>query len=391
MKLQDLYDKRAKLVKDMRAFLDTKENGLSAEDSEKYNKMESDLDSLSAKIKAEEKLQESEKFLNQPQMQNLGGMQTDKPIEDQDQKHMEAFLNFIKAGSINALSPDQARMLNALSEGTGASGGYLVPTKLQNKIIDELNNELWIRKLSNTYKTDSTTDIPVGGAAPAFAWMAEGDTFTQTDMQFSKITIGAKMLGAIMKVSNLLLQDSAIDLESYITKRYVIGAAEYEESGFLKGDGVKAPKGLITQITNATTTAAASITSDEVIDFVYGLKANYRRNAAIVASSDFVKSIRKLKDSNGQYIWQPAFNQEKQDTLLGKPLYESAVLDPIVTGNTTAIIADFTKVDVVDRGRMTMQKLIELYAEANQTGYLARKRTDIALTLANAGNKLVIG
>lgn len=124
----------------------------------------------------------------------------------------------------------------------------------------------------------------------------------------------------MIKVSEELLNDSVFDLESYISREFARRIGAKEEEAFFTGDGSGKPLGILASSggaeTGITAASATAITADELIDLFYSLKSPYRRNAVWVLNDSTIKAIRKLKDSNGQYLWQPSLTAGTPDTIL---------------------------------------------------------------------------
>lgn len=398
MKLQEMREKRAKLLADMRSLLDSNPNGLSGEQNEKYTRMESDFDKLGSDITRLENLESAERsletILRAPLVGGQGGhMDGNQPNNDSDAEYRDAFFSYIRHGAQGISEKERAIISQRadLTAGTGNKGGYLVPTMIANEIINGLNAQSFIRGMANVYSTTSTTDIPVDESVPSFGWVGEGGTYGQTDLTFGKVTIGAHKVGGIIKVSEELLEDNAFNLENHLNQKIITGFDVSEEAAFLTGDGTGKPTGIVTSAGLGVTAASVSaITSDEVIDFIYSMQARYRAGASVFASTSFVKAVRKMKDSNGQYIWQPSLGADRPETLLGKALYESENMAAIATGAVPAVMANMKYYDVVDRGNMYIQRLVEKYADAGMVGFRVRKRTEGKLTVSAAAKKFVM-
>ena len=392
----EMREKRAKLLTDMRKMLDENPEGLSGEQNQSYERMEKEFDTLGQDIEREERLEAFERELQTHMRKPLTDEQPgqrNKNDADKDMEYREAFFAFVRHG-VNGVSDGQRELLKsrALVEGTNSLGGYLVPTMIANDILSGLNAESWIRSMANVYSTMNTNDIPTDESIPSFDWLAEGGTYQEKEQTFGQVVIGAHKTGGIIKVSEELLEDSAFDLEGHLSKKIITGFDAAEEQAFLTGDGSGKPTGVVTSAGTGTTAASATaITTDEVIDFVYSMLPRYRKDATIIGSTSFHKAVRKLKDSNGQYIWQPAFTKEGDDTLLGKPFKESEYMAAIATGAVPAVMANFKYYDVADRGSMYIQRLLEKYADTGMVGYRVRKRTEGKLTIASAAKKFVMG
>ena len=133
-----------------------------------------------------------------------------------------------------------------------------------------------------------------------------------------------------------------------------------------------------------TAASATAITVDEIMDLFYSLKSPYRKNAVFVMNDSTVKAIRKLKDGNGQYLWQPSITAGQPDTILNRPVKTSAYVPTIAAGAKTIAFGDFSYYWVADRQGRSFQRLNELYAATGQVGFKATQRVDGKLILHEA-------
>ena len=171
-----------------------------------------------------------------------------------------------------------------------------------------------------------------------------------------------------------------------LTKWPRYGAAE--EEAFLTGDGTGKPTGLLhttgsVQI-GVTTAGATAITADELIDLIYSLKSPYRRNAVLIMNDSTIKAIRKLKDSQGQYLWQPSLVAGTPDTILSKRVVTSEYMPEVAAGAKSVVFGDLSYYWIADRQGRTFKRLNELFAATGQVGFLASQRLDGKLTLPEA-------
>jgi HK97 family phage major capsid protein len=161
-----------------------------------------------------------------------------------------------------------------------------------------------------------------------------------------------------------------------------------EEEAFFIGNGVGKPTGIFAETGGAelgvTTASATALTADELIDLYYSLKSPYRRNAVFVMNDATVKAIRKLKDNNGQYLWQPSLSAGTPDTILNRPVYTSAYVPNIAASAKSIAVGDFSYYWVADRQGRSFKRLGELFAATGQVGFLATQRVDGRLVLPEA-------
>ena len=209
-----------------------------------------------------------------------------------------------------------------------------------------------------------------------------------SDDSFGQVTIGSFKLGTTIKVSEELINDSVFPLEAYISKEFARRIGSREEESFFTGDGNGKPLGFLAAKGGAevgvTAASATAITADEIIDLYYSLKTPYRKNAVWILNDATVKAVRKLKDSTGQYLWQPSLTEGTPDKLLGRPVYTSAYMPTAAAGAKTIAFGDFKYYWIADRQGRSFRRLNELYAATGQVGFLGSQRVDGKLILSEA-------
>jgi HK97 family phage major capsid protein len=298
---------------------------------------------------------------------------------------------FFQTG-IEKIEAGQAPMpevINALQVGDDAEGGYLVPDEYEHKLIEALEEENIFRKLAHTIQTDSgERKIPVVASKGTANWIDEEGPYEDSDDTFSQITIGAHKLGTTIKVSEELLRDSVFKLEDYISREFARRIGAREEESFFTGDGNGKPLGVLAEAGGAevgvTAASATAITADELMDLFHSLKTPYRKNAVWVMNDSTIKAVRKLKDNNGQYLWQASLTAGAPNTLLGRPVYTSAYMPTIAAGAKSVAFGDFKYYWIADRQGRTFKRLNELYAKNGQVGFIGSQRVDGKLTLTEA-------
>ena len=225
------------------------------------------------------------------------------------------------------------------------------------------------------------------------SWIDEEGAYTESDDSFAQVSIGAYKLGTMIKVSEELLNDSVFDLESYIAREFARRIGTKEEEAFFTGDGTGKPLGILAASggaeTGVTAASATAVTADELMDLFYSLKSPYRKNAVWILNDSTIKAIRKLKDNNGQYLWQPSLVAGTPDTILGRPVKTSAYMPAIAAGAKTIAFGDFSYYWIADRQGRSFKRLNELYAANGQVGFLGSQRVDGKMILPEAVKVLV--
>ena len=384
-KIMELRDKRVKLWEAAKNFLDshTDEDGkLSADDAAAYEKMEADVVEMKKAIDRLERQAAIDRELDKP---------TSKPITNQPENAKPAggfrATDEYKQDMLTAMRTRFRDISNVLQEGNDQQGGYLVPVEYDNRLIDVLNEENIMRSLATKITTSGEHKINIAATKPAAAWIEEGGALTFGDATFDQIMMDAYKLHVAIKVTEELLYDAAFNLEGYIIDQFGKALANAEEDAFLNGDGKGKPMGVF-DTTNGgqynTTTSTANISADDIINLVYTLKRPYRKSAAFITNDKTLASLRKLKDNNGAYLWQPALTAGEPDRLFGYAIHTSQFAPEAAAGKPAMAFGDFSYYNIGDRGSRSMQELKELFAGKGMVGYVMKERVDGRLILPEA-------
>lgn len=390
MTILELREKRNKAWEVAKAFVETKRDKdglLSEEDAKTYEEMEQKVQNYTSEIERMQAMEMMENELNKPVNTPI----THKPmsIDNQDGKPKAGRASdAYKAGMLKALRTNFRTISDVLSEGIDENGGYLVPEEYDSRLIDVLNEENIFRGLANIITTSGQHKINIAGAKPAAAWIEEGGELTFGDATFSQINLDAHKLHVAVKVTEELLYDNAFQLENYIIKQFGKALANAEEDAFLNGDGTGKPLGIFAETGGAeigvTAAKATEITSDEIINLVYALKRPYRKKAKFMMNDQTIALIRKLKDGNGQYLWQPSNQAGEPGKLFGYDVLTSPYVPTVAAGKPVIAFGDFSYYNIGDRGTRSFAELRELYAGNGMVGFVAKERVDGKLVLPEA-------
>ena len=381
MTILELREKRNKAWEAAKAFLEshrTEKGTLTAEDDATYTQMEQEINDLGKEIARLERQEALEAELNRPVNHPL----TTKPGSGrgEEPKTGRASDEYRKA-MLDAFRSNFKRVSNVLQEGVDADGGYLVPEEYDRRLIDTLSEENIMRRLATIITTSGEHKINIAATKPAASWIEEGGALTFGDATFSQILLDAHKLHVAIKVTEELLYDNAFNLEGYILDQFGKALGNAEEDAFLNGDGTGKPLGLFAATGGGTVagTLTAAIKSDDMLDLVYALKRPYRKKASFIMNDKTLSSLRKLKDNNGAYIWQPSYQAGEPDRVLGYAVHTSAYApeDAIAFG-------DYKYYNIGDRGTRSFSELRELFAGNGMIGYVAKERVDGKLILPEA-------
>lgn len=382
MNILELYEKRAKAWEAAKAFLDShtdKDGKLSEEDAAAYDKMEKEVMDYTKSIERLQRQEALDNKLNQP---------TTSPVKNNPSKPKGKggfrATDEYKSSMLTALRTNFRQVSDVLEEGNDANGGYLVPEEYDRRLVDVLDEENIMRSLGTTITTSGEHKINIAATKPAAAWIEEGAAIQFSDATFGQKLLDAHKLHVAIKITDELLYDNAFNLENYIITQFGKALANAEEDAFLNGDGTGKPKGLFQDAEVGVTTSAASITADNIIELVYSLKRPYRKNASFIMNDQTIAALRKLKDNNNNYIWQPSYQAGEPDRLLGYTLHTSAFAPKQAAGAKAIAFGDFNYYNIGDRGVRSLQELKELFAGNGMVGYLMKERVDGLLVLPEA-------
>ncbi len=391
-RIQELIDKRARLWNEAKAFLDErtdKEGTLSTEDAAAYDKMEAEVVAYGKDIERLERQQRLEAEFAKPAAEAIMNEPT---AEDEAKPKTGRASEEYRKAMLDAIRTDFRRVANVLSEGVAADGGYLVPDEWDRRLIDSIEEQNIMRRLGTSITTSGLHKINIAGTKPAAAWIDEGDALTFSDATFSQISLDAHKLLVAVKVTNELLSDNAFNLENYILTQFALAVGNAEEDAFLNGPlttptgSAGKPRGLFTTVAAEATgnIETSAISADDIISLIYSLKRPYRRRAVFIMNDSVISVIRKLKDENKAYMWQPSYQADEPDRLLGYPIYTSPYAPTVAAGAPVIAFGDMSYYNIGDRGTRSIQELRELFAGNDMTGYVMKERIDGVLVLPEA-------
>ena len=390
MTLSELIAKRANAWDTAKKFLDErtdKDTGMmSAEDAQTYDRMEKDITDLTASIERRQRAEAFDKALDNPvnsPITSIPGRDPEKKEDRSGQQYKNAFGRYLRNAQVGY------DVNNVLSVGTDSDGGYTVPDEFERTLVEALADENVFRSMATSIKTASgDRKIPIVATTGTASWVDENAAIPESGTTFEQKTLSAYKLATMVKISEELLADSAFNLEDYMAREFARRFAVAEEAAFCTGNGTGKPTGVFdsTKGASAGITAAKTdtFTADELIDLFYSLRAPYRSKAMWFMNDTTVKIVRKLKDSNGQYIWQPALTAGVPDMILGRPYKTSVAAPEATTGNTAVLFGDFKYYWIADRKSRTIRRLNELYAVNGQVAFLGTERLDGCLILPEA-------
>ena len=390
-----LREKRASLWDAAKKYRDAhigSDGTMTVEDAATYDRMVDDVDRMKKEIDRLERQEAIENEMNRPVSQPIMNRPDDGQPKEKEKRgtatdaYKTAFWNMVRAKTM------PYEIHNALKIGEDDHGGYLAPDEFERTLVEALEEQNIFRQFAHVITTSSgDRKIPVVASKGTASWIDEEAAFPESDDTFGMLSIGAFKLATTIKVSDELLHDSVFDVASYIAKEFArrIGAAE--EEAFFTGNGTGRPTGILNATGGAetgVTSAGANISFDDVIDLYYSLRSPYRRNAVFMMNDSTVRTLRKLKNGSGDYLWQPSVTAGTPDTILNRPVYTSSYMPTVAAGAKSILFGDMSYYWIADREGRTFQRLNELYAPTGQVGFLSFERVDGKLILPEAAKVL---
>jgi len=404
-KVHELRDQRGKLVADMRAMLDKAEaekRDLNAEESNAYDAMCAQQDSIGQRIVREERQMQLDR--------EAAERVADERQPESDAKRdgiiaptratLEGLDKFFR-GLRESLGVEARAVLQS---GLDTGGGFLLPQQqMIDQLIQNVDDLVFIRQRATKFRVPTAESLGV----PSFDtdagdadWTTELATGSEdTAMAFGKRALHPHPFAKRIKVSKDLLMRLP-SIESFVQSRLAYKFAVTEEKGFMTGTGVMQPLGLFTASTDgipttrdvSTGNTATSITFDGLIEAKYSVKSVYWNRCDWIFHRDAVKQVVKLKDGDGQYIWRESVRAGEPDILLGRPLTISEFApNTFTSGLYVGIFGDLSNYWIADAMDLELQRLVELYAETNQVGIIGRAKADGMPVLAEAFARVKLG
>lgn len=269
--------------------------------------------------------------------------------------HQKAFNAYLRSGDDDALRGLDIEE-KALSTAVNVDGGYLVDPQTSEMVKSVLNSTASIRSIATVVNVEATSyDVLIDHSDVGAGWATEGGAVTETGTpQMDRISIALHELSALPKASQRLLDDSAFDVEGWLSGRIADKFARAEAAAFVTGNGTDKPKGFLdhTIVDNdvwawdnigyvATGVDGGIGNGDAIIDLVYALGAQYRANGTFVMNSKTAGMVRKLKDGDGRFLWADGLAAGEPARLLGYPVLVAEDMPDVTSGSYAIAFGDF--------------------------------------------------
>lgn len=411
-------EQRANIWSQMCELMDTAERegrSLSAEEREKYQRAEAELDTLGSDIELEETHERKKAEMERVEREgNLGGVTRESEEVTPEQREQfgpagtkvyeRAFDKWLKRG-MNVLDHEERSALQAgfaasdeiraAGIGTGAAGGYTVPPAFRNRLIERLKLITSVRDVAMVIRTETGASLPwptVDDTGNIGAILAENTQVSEQDVTFGQASLGAYMYTSkLIRVSYQLAQDTGFDLEGFLVRAMALRIGRIQNQHFTTGTGTGQPTGLVTggvvgaTLPTGNTTSIVAAGLDTFYDLIESIDPAYSGNWRWMFAQTVRAQLRKLKDGQGRYLWEPGLQVGAPDSLFGYPIKINNDMPAQAANSTSVAFGDFEEGYVIrDVADFFMLRLDERYADFLQTGYVGFQRTDATVQNTNA-------
>ena len=287
-----------------------------------------------------------------------------------------------------------------LTKGTATAGGNTVPTSFFGQVWEHMIESSAILQAGATVintASGENLEIPVTTAHSSGALISEGSTLTESDPAFAKRTLGAYKYGLSIQVSSELVADTGFDLLGYLARQAGRAVGNALGTDLVTGNASSKPSGIVqtatTGVTGATTGASGTFTADELIDLYYSVIAPYRASTscAWMMRDATLARVRKLKDEQNQYLWQPGLQVGAPDVLLGKPVYTDPNVAAVATSAKSVIFGDISAYHVRIAGGVRFERSDDFAFQSDLVTFRAIVRGDGILADQTGAVKVFVG
>lgn len=327
-----------------------------------------------------------EKRLNRPKIETPDG----KELTEEEQARNDAFIQFVRTGKEN-LEPEHQRALAGTSD---SDGGIFIPPTFESGIIMNAYDQAEIRPNCQVGKTGRDTVILGSLSKPTVSWGRKAVAVSQQTLTTGGQKLEIFFLTALTLISNDTLDDADADIVGEMSDAFGLAIAESEDDAFAVAAGDDSPKGIMAESAVQANYYASGVAAalsdndnngtDALLGAKYKIKKVYRKKAKWMMNSTTESVVRLLKDGNGRYMWQPSLQVGTPPVFDGHGIVNAEGMADIGANAFPIGFGDFSHYKIRDRAGMSVQRLVEKYAEYAQTGFLIRKRVGGKLVLPEA-------
>lgn len=267
-----------------------------------------------------------------------------------------------------------------LSDVSLDSMGYLLPRRLEAKLVNAMNTLSVLRPLCTEVTTAGDRALPIVNGHGKAAWVPEGHPIPMVKDAFDRVNLDSHKLAAIIRVTNELLKDSAVDIEAYLADTFADRLSVSEEEAFIAGDGADKPLGLIHQAkVGCASESAGSVSIEDVLNLIFSVPEKHRRNGTLLMNDNTLLSLYKQCAAQGTNLWLG-----KDDTFFGYRIVRCAAMPDATSGSMPILFGDLKQVYINNNGDRSIKRLNQLFIANDHVGFLMAERVGIKLTVPDA-------
>lgn len=386
-----MSEERARLIVEAQKLMhqvEAEKRALTGEENEKLNKLLADVDAIDAtqRMKAtSDRVASLARSLEAPVGRIASAA---RAAADHSEEYRKAFNHYLRTADSSEL--------RAMSIGTTTAGGFTVAPVTEARIVEKMYQASVMRQLGVVRSTPDDRKINVENSLGTAAIVSEASSISAADVSFTQVEVGAFKYATAVTLSRELMDDSLIDIESYLVDKLSLRIARLQDEHFYDGSNSGQPQGVVQGLSAGFTLTAGQVSTGitnpgNILSWLHSLSPQYRRGAVILTSDQVIEDIRLIRDagSTGQFMWEPAgpssaLREGAAGTIAGVPYYISEYVDSIAANAVVGVYGNFQHYEIFDRGATEI--LVDPYSSASSwsvTVYVV-KRSDAVRTLDEA-------
>lgn len=353
--MKALLEKRNEYLDELKGLADATESV----DKNRIDELRTLIEEIDSQIEAKRLLEEEEKRDFRPEEKD----------SDEEAEEMRAFTEFLRG-------TDEGK--EARANWTTSANGAVLPTTIANKIIDKVHEIAPIIAMATTFNSKGDLVFPVYDDTTEITanYATEFSALSGTAAAFSKVTLGGHLFGALTKVSRSLINNGAVDVAGFVIKKLAEAMADFLRGELLAGTGATGHFTGILTSTNTVSAAAASVTTDNVLETYFAIPQSLQNKAVWLMNRSTLLALKKLKATTNEYLLQLDLTAPMGYTILGKPIYVEEKMDNIGASKKPIVYGDLSGLYVNSHENISIQALLEKYADEHAVGYVAWAEMD---------------
>ena len=399
--VKKLRERRANVWEQAKKIADTASEAnrnFSAEEQGQWDVLNEEINQLDVRIKSaldtEQRAKDADEAFNRlhakpgKQAAQRGG----QPSGDGDADELRAWMRGETRSRYFEVKPEgpvdwRSVQSRALTVASATAGGDTVPTSFYDRLVQNLIQTSAIMQSGATILNTAggeVIQVPKTTAHSTASIVTEGSTIGESDPTFGQVSLGAYKYGCLIQISRELLDDTGVDLEGYLAMQAGRALGNAFGAHAITGTGTSQPHGIVHDATlgvTGGTGVGGAFSSDNLIDLFFSVIAPYRKSPAatwLMADSS-IANARKLKDTTGQYIWQPGLQAGVPDTIMGKPVLTEPNVAAVATSGKSVVFGDMSQYFVRLAGGIRFERSDDFAFDSDLVTFRALMRADGAL------------